>query len=303
MDKKTFMRELRQALSVLQEDELNDIINEYEQHIDMKMKNGLTEDEAIADFGSLAELTADILEAYHVRADYAAGQKKEKNLYFGNGDRAAGKEIIQQAKKECKAAGKKVARGLHCFGLWLWGILMFWKKQLARPFIALKEMWKNRRDGDAARDMGDLGDMEDAAGIGNAIRRAFCLAAGCVRLGWKLALWAMRAAWNICCVALSLLCGGVGLCCLYILGLLVVLWMQHYPLAGVTIGCLGLVLCTFSAAGLCLTLLWRKKQKKTAGTDDPTDQSRKQSVGQENALMEKDESAVWYQEMEGGQHA
>ena len=41
MDKITFLRELEQGLSVLQRDELEDIISEYEQHIDMKIKNGL----------------------------------------------------------------------------------------------------------------------------------------------------------------------------------------------------------------------------------------------------------------------
>ena len=76
MDKKTFMKELEQALSVLQEEELNDIISEYEQHIDMKQERGLTEEEAIADFGSLDELTAEILEAYHVRADYAVKKRR-----------------------------------------------------------------------------------------------------------------------------------------------------------------------------------------------------------------------------------
>ena len=72
MDKKTFISELRQALSVLQEDELEDIVSEYEQHIDMKLKNGLTEEEAIADFGSLNELAADILEGTGKEADPAA---------------------------------------------------------------------------------------------------------------------------------------------------------------------------------------------------------------------------------------
>ena len=65
MDKKTFISELEQALSVLQEEELRDIMEEYEQHIDMKVQRGLTEEEAIADFGNLKELTAEILEAYH----------------------------------------------------------------------------------------------------------------------------------------------------------------------------------------------------------------------------------------------
>ena len=83
MDKNTFMRELERSLSVLQESELRDILSEYEQHIDMKVKSGLSEEEAIADFGSLPELTAEILEAYHVRADYGPGQRG------GDGWRAA----------------------------------------------------------------------------------------------------------------------------------------------------------------------------------------------------------------------
>ena len=62
MDKNTFMRELERSLSVLQESELRDILSEYEQHIDMKVKSGLSEEEAIADFGSIPELTAEILE-------------------------------------------------------------------------------------------------------------------------------------------------------------------------------------------------------------------------------------------------
>ena len=43
MDKKTFLEELRSSLSVLQETELNDIMDEYEQHIDMKVQSGLTD--------------------------------------------------------------------------------------------------------------------------------------------------------------------------------------------------------------------------------------------------------------------
>ena len=48
MDKIEFLSKLEQSLSVLEEEELRDIINEYEQHIDMKTQTGLTEEEAIA---------------------------------------------------------------------------------------------------------------------------------------------------------------------------------------------------------------------------------------------------------------
>lgn len=37
MDKNTFLKKLEQMLSVLQEDELKDIISEYEQHIDLRV--------------------------------------------------------------------------------------------------------------------------------------------------------------------------------------------------------------------------------------------------------------------------
>ncbi len=71
MNKKEFLSALRETLAVLKEEELRDIIDEYEQHIDMKVANGLSEEEAIADFGDYKELTSELLEAYHVRADYA----------------------------------------------------------------------------------------------------------------------------------------------------------------------------------------------------------------------------------------
>ncbi len=93
MGKHEFLSELEKSLSVLQEDELKDIISEYEQHIDIKVEKGLTEEEAIADFGSLAELTGEILEAYHVRVDYAAGKGRNKAA------KAAGQEGSENFEK------------------------------------------------------------------------------------------------------------------------------------------------------------------------------------------------------------
>ena len=79
MNKKEFLEALRQALAVLDETEQRDIIDEYEQHIDMKVASGLTEEEAIADFGDFNEMTAELLEAYHVRADYAGMGRMREN--------------------------------------------------------------------------------------------------------------------------------------------------------------------------------------------------------------------------------
>lgn len=74
MNKETFLEELRGYLRILEDQEQEDILEEYAQHIDMKIQKGLSEEEAIRDFGSMRELAAEILEAYHVKPEF------DKNL-------------------------------------------------------------------------------------------------------------------------------------------------------------------------------------------------------------------------------
>ena len=72
MKKNEFTEYLRKHLSIIEENELNDLISEYEQHISMKMEEEqCTEEKAIEDFGDLKELVNEILESYHVRNDYS----------------------------------------------------------------------------------------------------------------------------------------------------------------------------------------------------------------------------------------
>ena len=70
MNKKEFLEELGGYLAILDEKEQQDILEEYSQHIDMKIEKGLSEEEAIRDFGDIRELAAGILEAYHVNPEY-----------------------------------------------------------------------------------------------------------------------------------------------------------------------------------------------------------------------------------------
>ena len=70
MNKEMFLEELRGYLQILEDQEQDDIIEEYAQHIDMKLQKGLREEEAIRDFGPVKELAAEILEAYHVKPDF-----------------------------------------------------------------------------------------------------------------------------------------------------------------------------------------------------------------------------------------
>ena len=48
MSKERFLSELREYLSILEDQEQEDILAEYAQHIDMKMLKGLSEEEALA---------------------------------------------------------------------------------------------------------------------------------------------------------------------------------------------------------------------------------------------------------------
>ena len=299
MDKNTFMRELERSLSVLQESELRDILSEYEQHIDMKVKSGLSEEEAIADFGSLPELTAEILEAYHVRADYGPGQRGGDGWRAaadgrndgdgpseGQGDGEKEHRAAETWKARAAGAGKKAAgffselgrravRLAGRSGQWLSGVFVFWKELLGRPFRRFSSFWRQRREerlylSDRNIEMENVEKKRGNARVSlgrTAVsfgRRLADMAKRCFNSLIRLTAWTARLFWNGGWIFLAGCLGCIGLMFLFCLGLLTVLMIQGYPVAGVTLGCLGATLSLFSAAGLGMTLRW-KKQKKGPG--------------------------------------
>ncbi|MGL5978957.1 MAG: DUF1700 domain-containing protein [Erysipelotrichaceae bacterium] len=70
MTTQQFKDALHLRLAILNEKERNDTINEYVDHIEMKLQAGKSETEAIADFGDIDELCNQILESYHVDVNY-----------------------------------------------------------------------------------------------------------------------------------------------------------------------------------------------------------------------------------------
>ncbi len=319
MDKKTFLLKLRQDLSVLQEEELQDIISEYEQHIDMKVENGLTEEEAIADFGSMTELTAEILEAYHVRADYAGTLSGRRGEDFpkASDDMTEDKKSAEIASRWKEAVNKlwnAAGAGISGTGAAVKHGILWGKRQISRPFLWILRMWRNRKRAGQQENQENLfmqnpkkkGNMrrrfmerkeyeENRQGILAAIWRGISrICRGCL----DIALWCICLAWNICCIGASLMAGFFGLFCLYGLGVSLVLLLQGYPLAGVTVGCLGLVLCMFSLAGFGFTLRWAPKGQRAV----------KKSLVSEKPVFwtepeESRETAVSDGDTEGEQHA
>ena len=70
MNKEEFLEKLEKELSILNEKERQDIIEEYKDTIEEKVKHGQTEEEAVKDFGDLDELVSDILDAYKINPEY-----------------------------------------------------------------------------------------------------------------------------------------------------------------------------------------------------------------------------------------
>lgn len=129
MSKAEFLQELEKRLHVLNEKERQDVLGEYAQHIDLKIANGMSEEEAVKDFGSIEELIGELLDAYSINTEYAAGEtkesaEKEKNI-AQTVCRAAG-ETAEKAGNALQSAARTVGRA----GTWLWQIVkrffLFW---------------------------------------------------------------------------------------------------------------------------------------------------------------------------------
>ena len=129
MKKQEFLEELKQYLHVLADEEQEDILQEYEQHIEMKIEKGLSEEEAIRDFGSVRELAGEILEAYHVKLDVPGGAKE--NLHQ--------KRLKEWKLKSPRLSGGFVKIQLKKAGKGVWqGLRKFWAF-VRKPFCLLKK--------------------------------------------------------------------------------------------------------------------------------------------------------------------
>ena len=81
MSKEEFLDKLRRRLVVLNESEIEDIIVEYGDFIDEKVKKGKTEEEAINEFGNFNELVKEILSAYKINDDKDIAKNMFMNFF------------------------------------------------------------------------------------------------------------------------------------------------------------------------------------------------------------------------------
>lgn len=90
MNKKEFLDSLAKKLAVLEESERQDILSEYTDTINEKVKQGQSEEDAVKDFGDIDDLVKEILKAYKINPDFdekeeSFSQKSEELIKQGAG--------------------------------------------------------------------------------------------------------------------------------------------------------------------------------------------------------------------------
>lgn len=235
MNKQEFLNELRSRICILEEAEQQDILAEYAQHIDLRTAGGLSEEEAIQDFGDPGELAAEILEAYHV----------DPNRLPASSHPAQAAQSLRRSAAGLRDRFGRLVRGITGgLGRWDRGIAAWWRRRWQRlRTLTHRPHAANTTDKEASpmpktpRSHAVLAHVKQA-GRG---------------LGRLLAALA-RLAWNLLLVLVMLPFAAAGLLALLGIGLLVVLLVQGYPLAGPLLCGIGLVLCCAALVGLCTTL-------------------------------------------------
>lgn len=272
MNKEKFLMELREYLRILENQEQEDILAEYAQHIDMKMGKGLSEEEAIRDFGPMEELASQILEAYHVKPEF-----RERSILPGFPKKSGmdGRELfVKRAGRwigaKCAAAaraGRNAFRWLsrRCHALAGW---------LKKPFMRNRaetggEMPRSRIRTERMNDMGvHTGNFFRMVGRGIAASWRWLLHC-CV-------FW-LRIMWNMGWLFFSLFCAFVAMIALMGIGGILILLFQGYPFVGFFVINLGGFLCSGALACGGYSLLIRKKR---GGEDKDKREGAEESDGE-----------------------
>ena len=229
MNKKEFLDVMEKRLSMLEAQEREDMLSEYAQHIELKMQSGMSEKEAIDDFGDIDSLIAEILEAYHIDPSY--GGKAKKSAAEGIDKKASG--VINRSKQSFSN---------------------FMEQQKEKQ----EQRMEQKREED--KDRPPRWKRKEGSGFEKGEGRKM------VETALQKILFVLKVAFVFCvkaCLVLVMLPAAVlTLFSLFGFGTLVVLLMQGYPLAGVTLVMLGCILGFGAVTLFVLTFIMRRWMKR-----------------------------------------
>ncbi len=290
MNKQAFLEELRGYLSVLEDQEQEDIMEEYSQHIDMKLQKGLSEEEAIRDFGSMKELAAEILEAYHVKPEFGQQEAGFHLQAFVKEKADRSGQVFRRMGSSLKEKSAAVVRGIHTGFLWMGRKGREFAGWLVKPY----QRYKGRKDETAApEDRGDCpyadgmvlperaagqrpdgiqqekSGKEDTKGrkgtadMAGSVGKFFWKAGKGIAAVWSwfltVCFWGLRLMWNGAWLFFALFCACMAMFVLAGLGAMLILLVQGYPLMGMSLMALGGILCFGSLAAWAYSMMIRKK--------------------------------------------
>lgn len=256
-NKESFLKELQNGLAVLAESEQQDILAEYAQHIDMRIAGGLTEEEAIQDFGDIHQLTAEILAAYHVNPAYSRAPGKLPDP----------RPALSRAWSHTGNFFRRLGHGLAVF---------FSRAGRRLPLFP------------TALQRGSASSSGGQTSCNKKVRNVLCRSpknpapylAGSsepVRLsaGFSTVPETVSSAcavfWPGCCGTSHWHCArspfGRGLAALLLFGVLMVWLVQGLPLTGAVLGCVGITAFCAGVLGLGSGLIWHRHRPASAQAD------------------------------------
>lgn len=264
MDKATFLVQLQKNIGMLDDDEQKDIIDEYSQHIDMKVSGGMTEAEAIEDFGDFNEFVRDVLNAYHVKAPFDQEDAVEA---AATASPTAGDRLDDAVRGGAQAAGRAVdatKRGARKMASAVTGAAGKFsdraKEAVSQASAARAEA---RAEAAASGVEADRDGSESRAAAASGTSRGMIAEVGGMARSfggvcWNVAKTAARWCWNFAVACLMASGGFMALVSLFCLGLGVVFLVQGYPVAGLTIAAAGCSMAFAAISFLLSRLIMRK---------------------------------------------
>lgn len=280
MSKEEFITQLKQSISILDDSEQQYFVEEYTQHIDMKMSQGMSEEEAVKEMGPVEELSKEILESYHVKINVIEDRKAKSVDY---------KKFFGKIKGQADKIYGKIAAGCKKCASGIKKLLVSLKNICLKPF-------RGNKTGNAEPENAENTDVpvngaaSGAAipaeekrggflwGIGRMIKGFFRgikeLVKGCFKgMVWLagkcfyLALWFMLIMWNAFCIGVGMI--GIFFTAVFVffVGLFLVMLTQGYPTAGFTLCALGASVSAGSVVVGCFILTkWKiNKNEKAEG--------------------------------------
>lgn len=264
MDKATFLVQLQKNIGMLDDDEQKDIIDEYSQHIDMKVSGGMTDAEAIEDFGDFNEFVRDVLNAYHVKAPFDQEDAVEA---AATASPTAGDRLDDAVRGGAQAAGRAVdatKRGARKMASAVTGAAGKFsdraKEAVSQASAARAEA---RAEAAASGVEADRDGSESRAAAASGTSRGMIAEVGGMARSfggvcWNVAKTAARWCWNFAVACLMASGGFMALVSLFCLGLGVVFLVQGYPVAGLTIAAAGCSMAFAAISFLLSRLIMRK---------------------------------------------